>query len=241
MIYNYKDAEVFYEFRNGESNNPVILLHGWGRNCEDFADLIKFYPHISFLVVDFPPFGKSSKDIEGWGLLTYADMLTSLCEKLNIRSAILVGHSFGGRIAIIVSATNCTLAQKCILIDSAGIKPKRSVGFKIKRFNYKLRKFFHLKQKYLGSSDYQVLSPAMKKTFIDIVNTPLDKYAKKIKAKTLIVWGKNDNETPLYMAKKLLNFIPDSTLKVIEKGTHFSFLDCPLEFASIFIDFLEEE
>lgn len=241
MIYNYKGAKVFYEFKNGESQAPVILLHGWGRSCEDFNEIIKFYPYISFLVVDFPPFGKSSKEIEGWGLLTYADMLTSLCEELNIHAQALVGHSFGGRIAIIVAATNCTLAQKCILIDSAGIKPKRSLGFKIKRFGFKIRRCLHLKQKYFGSADYQSLSPAMKKTFNDIVNTPLDKYAKKIKAKTLLVWGKKDNETPLYMAKKLLKLIPDSSLKIMEHGTHFSFLDCPLEFASIFIDFLEEE
>ena len=241
MIYDFKGAKVYYEFKNGESSSPVILLHGWGRNSEDFNEIIRFYPHISFLVVDFPPFGQSSKEVVGWGLFTYAEMLISLCEKLNIHSATLVGHSFGGRIVIIACATNCTLAQKCILIDSAGIKPRRSFSFKIKQFSFKIRKILHLKQKYFGSSDYQALSPAMKKTFKDIVNTPLDKYAKQIQAKTLLIWGKKDEETPLYMGKKLLNLIPNSTLKIIENGTHFSFLDCPLEFASIFIDFMEEE
>ena len=149
MIYNYKDAKVYYEFKNGESQSPVILLHGWGRCSDDFNDLVKFYPHISFLVIDFPPFGKSSNDIEGWRLLTYAEMLISLCEELNIHSACIIGHSFGGRIAIIVAST-CTFVQNCILIDSAGIKPKRSFCFKIKHLNFKFRKFFHLKQKILA-------------------------------------------------------------------------------------------
>ncbi len=240
MIYSFENAKIYYQFHNGQSKSPVILLHGWGRSGKDFENLIKFYPHICFLTIDFPPFGNSSTTPEGWTLYTYAGMLISLCDELNIHDATLVGHSFGGRIAILVSAVNCTLVHKCILIDSAGMKSRHSIAYKVKALNYKARKFLHLKQKYFGSTDYQALSPEMKKTFKSVVNTHLESYAKAIKAKTLIVWGKKDTETPLYMGKKLLRLIPDSTLRLIKDGSHFSFLDCPLEFASIFIDFMEE-
>ena len=92
----------------------------------------------------------------------------------------------------------------------------------------------------MGSSDYQQLSPDMKKTFVSIVNTYLDEYARKMSVKTLIIWGEKDNDTPLYMAKKLNRYIKNSQLKVIKDAGHFCFLDCPLEFYKLTSKFWEE-
>ena len=80
----------------------------------------------------------------------------------------------------------------------------------------------------------------MKETFKNIVNTHLEAYAKKIKAKTLIVWGLQDNETPIYMARRLNKLIAGSELKILNDGGHFSFLDCKLEFFRIVNEFYKE-
>lgn len=206
----------------------------------DFDEFVSFYPNKSVLMVDFPPFGKSDKSILDWNIFTYAGMLMSLCEHLSIEKADFLGHSFGGRIAIIISAVKRSLVRSLVLVDSAGMKPRRKIRYYFRLFSFKIRRYLHLKTSGYGSKDYMALSPEMQQTFKSIVGTYLEVYAKKIFVPTLIVWGKKDKETPLYMAKRLNRLIKDSRLEIIDNGGHFSFLDCPLEFFSIVYQFLEE-
>ncbi len=237
MVYNYNGTKVYYHIAGDLSTRPIVLLHGWGRDSSDFDRLIEDSPGRYFVTVDFPPFGKSG-EIEGWNLYTYAGMLLSLCEHLNISNADFIGHSFGGRIVLLICALKRSLVHKCILVDSAGMKPRRSIGFKIKLMKYKFYRRMGWKASG-GSSDYLKLSPPMKETFKSIVSTPLEPYARRITNKTLIIWGEDDKETPLYMAKRLNKLIKHSKLVVISGG-HFSFLDSPLVFQSEIYKFLKE-
>lgn len=240
MIYNYNGSNIFYTFFNKESKSPTILLHGWGGNSEVFNNIVQSFPEKSFLAVDFPPFGKSDHDIEGWGIFTYVSMLISLCEHLGINQCDLVGHSFGGRVAIVFSAIKCTIVQSCVLIDSAGMKPKYSINRQFKILKYKFKKHFGKCTDNMGSKDYLALSPEMRKTFTNIVNTHLEEYCEKITANTLIIWGENDTETPIYMARKLNKKIKGSLLEIISNAGHFSFLDCPFQVYRLLKGFWEE-
>jgi len=240
MIYNYNGVGVYYEVRGNTSQRPIIFLHGWGRSGRDFEDVVSLFPERSFLLIDFPPFGESLQEPEGWSIYTYVGMLMSLCEHLKIYSADIIGHSFGGRIAIILSAVKRSLVHSCILVDSAGMKPRRSVKYKFNLVKYKLYKKLGMKKLRKGSADYERLSPSMKETFKSIVNTYLEDYARKMSIKTLIVWGNQDEETPIYMAKRLNKLIKNSQLKILDGG-HFSFMDCRLEFYAIMKEFLKEE
>lgn len=238
MVYKFKGVEVYYEYINQGKSRPLVLMHGWARSGEDFKQQISFFEKRTILVIDFPPFNRSRADLRDWSIYTYVSLVISLCEHLNIENADFLGHSFGGRIAIILSCVKHSLVHSCILVDSAGLKPKRSIKYKLNLALYKLKKKLGLKTKDRCSPDYRVLSPAMKETFKSIVNTHLDNYAKHMKVCTLIIWGKKDGETPLYMAKRLNRLIKDSRLEVLENGGHFSFLDCPLEFYSLVDHFL---
>lgn len=82
----------------------------------------------------------------------------------------------------------------------------------------------------MGSSDYLALPENMRKTFVSIINTYLEDYAKIMSVKTLIIWGEKDDDTPLYMAKRLNRLIKNSRLEIIQQAGHFSFIDRPLEF-----------
>lgn len=240
MDYLYKNTKIYYEFANGKSLSPIILLHGWGVDSSIFDQLISAFPEKVFLKIDFPPFGKSEKDPKDWNIFTYVSLVMSLCEHLHIDKADFVGHSFGGRVAIILSAVKCSLVHSCILVDSAGMKPKRTIKYMINLSKFKLAKKFGKDVSSFGSSDYLKLSPEMKKTFVSIVKTHLEEYAKIINSKTLIVWGKNDKETPLYMAKRLNKLIKNSTLEVIDSASHFPFLESKLEFYKIVNEFWED-
>lgn len=241
MVYLYNDKKVYYRFCNRKSQRPIVLLHGWGCDSSIFSDLIEREKDRSFLVIDFPPFGKSDKTIEDWNIFTYVGMLMSLCDHLRIDKCDVLGHSFGGRIAIILSAVKRSLVHSCILVDSAGLKPRRNLKYHIKVYRYKLRKALGKSTFNMGSKDYLALSPGMRKTFVSIVNTYLDEYCKKMSVKTLLIWGEKDNDTPLYMAKRMKKYIKNSSLKVINGAGHFCFIDRPLEFYKIVNAFWEEE
>lgn len=240
MIYAYNSAKVHYEIFHKGKSMPIFLLHGWGASGEIFKDFIKNFPEKTFITIDFPPFGKSEKDIKGWGIFTYVSLFMSLCEHLRIDECDILGHSFGGRIAIIVSAIKRSLVHSCILVDSAGMRPRRKPSYFIKIWKYKLLKRMGKDVSKKGSPDYRALSPAMKETFKNIIGTHLEDYAKNMKVKTLIVWGKEDKETPLYMAKRLNKLIGSSRLKIIEGAGHFPFIDRPFKFYEIFNEFMED-
>ena len=240
MVFSFKGAQIYYQIFGEGLSRPLVFMHGWARNGEDFSQQISFLQNRTVVVIDFPPFGKSEKNLQDWNIYTYVSLVISLCEHLKIESADFLGHSFGGRIAMILSCVKRSLVHKCILVDSAGLKRRRSIKYKLNLAIYKFNKKFRLPVKDRSSPDYKALSPAMKETFKSIVNTHLKNYAKHMKICTLIVWGKKDKETPFYMAKRLKRYIKNSRLKTIENAGHFPFLDCPLEFFSIISQFLNE-
>ena len=147
----------------------------------------------------------------------------------------LLGHSFGGRISLILASEQHAefKVEKLLLVDAAGIKPKRGIKYRYKVFAYKLKKALGLKPKNAGSSDYKQLPLHMKSVFVRVVNTHLNKLLYKIDCPTLIVWGALDLDTPLYMAKKLNKHIKKSQLIVFDDAGHYAFLDKPLEFNAI--------
>lgn len=240
MIYLYNGVSVRYEIIGGGNGIPILLLHGWGASGNVFDNIIDKFSSRTFIKIDFPPFGESEKNIENWNIFTYVNMIMSLCEFLKIEKCDILGHSFGGRIAIILSAVKRSLVHSCILCDSAGMKPKRNLKYYFKVYQYKVYKKIGKDISKFGSRDYQDLAPNLKHVFNSIVSTHLEDYAKKMAVRTLIIWGRNDKETPLYMAKRLNKLIKGSSLKIIDNAGHFPFLDCQFEFYKILSYFLEE-
>ena len=155
----------------------------------------------------------------------YAQGVIKLLDNLNIDKVDVVGHSFGGRVAIYLSAVYPDRVNKLVLCDSAGLKPRRNLRYYFKVFIYKLRKFLGLNIEKYGSSDYKALSGVMKKTFVNVVNFDQKTQLSCIFCPTLIIWGGKDKTTPLYMAHKLNKKIKNSELFVIEKGGHFAYAD----------------
>lgn len=240
MKFDYVGTEVFYRYKKKAGKPCLILLHGWGASSEIFKDFHKIKREFSILEIDFPPFGKSEEP-NNWNLFSYANMTISLCESLKIEKANFLGHSFGGRIAILINVIKPDLVEKNILVDSAGMKPRRKISyyFKVAKYKYLKKKGKNVQK--LGSNDYLSLSPKMRKTFVSIVSTNLEDYAKMIKKETLIVFGEDDKETPIYMAKRLKKLIQNSQLEIIKEAGHFCFLDKPYEFSNLILEFLRSE
>ena len=138
MEYTYQGLKVYCE-KKGRGPD-LVLLHGWGCDGKIFSGIVsELMPYFTIYNVDLPGFGNSDEPKNYYTLDDYVDMLIDFINKFKINNPIILGHSFGGRIAIrFTSKTNLT--KKLILVDSAGIKPKGYFKTKLKILKYKLKK-----------------------------------------------------------------------------------------------------
>ena len=230
MIHEYKKNKINYEIV-GNGDTLLVFLHGWGGNVDSFKFVCN---NLNFsykaLLIDFPPFGASEEPNDIWTVFDYASLTKEIILKEHFENACLVGHSFGGRVAIILASEG--IGNKLLLTDSAGMKVKHSLKYYLKVGLYKFCKKLKIKNN-MGSSDYKKLSPIMRKTFVNIVNTFLEKYAITINVPTLLVWGERDKDTPIYMAKKLKRLIKNSELIVFKNAGHFAYVEKAYKFCLI--------
>lgn len=230
MIVNYLGTKINYSIV-GNGRIPIVFLHGWGGSQESFLFICKYLKFdYRAMFIDFPPFGKSKEPKKAFTIFDYANIVKKLIVKENFNNSVIVGHSFGGRVAIILASSG--YARSLILTASAGIKPKRNLKYYFRVYSYKVKKLFN-KNANGGSKDYKKLSSVMKKTFINVVNEYLEPYAKKITCPTILFWGKKDKDTPLYMAKKLKKLIKDSALLINKNSGHFCYLQDLSKFVAI--------
>ncbi len=244
-----EDIKLCYEVA-GEGK-PVIILHGWGCSKDTVQSITD---HISkthrAYALDMPGFGETPPPNEVFGIERYTQVVEKFCKKLNIENPILIGHSFGGRISILFSSRNQT--SKVMLVDAAGIVPKRTLKYHIKVRSYKIYKkllpLFVGKQEAerrieerrnrSGSADYRAAQGIMRAIFVKIVNEDLKYVMPKIKAPTLMIWGELDTATPLSDARTMEKLIKGSGVAVMKGCGHYSFLDNPRQFFAIVDVFL---
>ena len=218
----------------------VIFLHGWGGNSSAFslsADMLKRSGYRA-ITPDFRGFGDSAEPDSPRGVPEYADDILSLMERDGISEAVLVGHSFGGRVALEIAAKHPERVRGLVLVDAAGLKPRRKPSYYIKVAFHKLSVKMGGKG-LAGSSDYRALSPVMKECFKRIVNYDQTPLLPLVKCPTAIFWGRDDRDTPFCMAKRFNRGIADSHVFPL-KGGHFAYLtDCD-EFLSVLRAFVRE-
>ncbi len=221
----------------GEGND-VVFLHGWGSDASAFlfvADGLADRFRVTLL--DFAGFGKSGPPDFAYGVADYATEVLAALGALGINRASFVGHSFGGRVCLELAANHCDAVRSLVLVDSAGLKPRRRLKYYVKVCLHKLLRRFGAKG-LAGSEDYRVLSPLMKEVFKKVVNYDQTPLLSHIFCPTAIFWGKDDRETPPYMARKLRNGVRDSALFMLEGG-HFAFAQDRADFMTILRAFLE--
>lgn len=233
-----KGIKLFYEFCEG-SGDAVVLLHGWGADHNAFAGSFRSLRNAgrTVLSVDFPCFGQSDKAPCDFGVYDFALCIDELIASLQLTSCVLIGHSFGGRICLILGSR--PYVKKMVVTGCAGLKPRFSLIKFLKVKWYKLKKKLGVVNPKGGSADFRKLDSCTRKIFVRIVNTHLDALMKEILCPVLIVWGRNDKETPPYMAKRLRRGIQDSAV-VFLQGGHFAYAYENEQFNTIVKAFIKE-
>ena len=232
---------------------PVLLLHGWGSSLDVYAGIIKsFAASRRMVAINFPGCGDSETMESPWTLSDYCDFVLEFIEKTGLENPVLIGHSHGGRVILKLVGSGLLSPPKIVLLDAAGLIPKKSVKQKFRARSYKVIKgiltvpglrgrtdgLLDKARRHYGSADYNAAPEVLRKTLVSLVNTDLREMLPNIKCPALLIWGENDTATPLSDAKIMEKLIPDAGLCVIKGTGHYAFCERPYEVQAILQSFL---
>ncbi|MFC3868335.1 alpha/beta fold hydrolase [Helicobacter equorum] len=227
ISYHHNTFAISYALQNLHITNPrgvLVFLHGWGSNKElmklAFGESFRDYVH---LYIDLPGFG-ASPNTHILHTHDYANIIESFLSytrthfnELDSQEYIMVGHSFGGKIATILAKT------QLILLSSAGIVVQKSLKVRAKIFLAKLCKSLGIKATFLRSKDADNLNEVMYQTFKNVVDEDFSPLFLQCKAQAYIFWGKDDSVTPLSSGEQIASLLANSHFFALE-GDHFFFL-----------------
>ncbi len=214
-----KNFLINYEIVNGDKKNSIVFLHGWGANKEimkqAFGSKLQHFKHI---YIDMPGFGKSSNDYI-LTTLDYAHIIKIFLNKIDINpnDVIIVGHSFGGKVA------TALVPKTLVLLSSAGILEKKSFFVKMKIRFSKLLNRLGLKNitKIFRSKDVDNMSQNMYETFKNVVDEDFSAYFQGFYNPGLIFWGETDKATTIYSGRKIAKLIKNSFFKSYPEDHYF--------------------
>lgn len=226
---------VFEVPGTGKSHQHLIWGHGWGQSSAAFlplAETLKTFA--SSTLIDFPGFGKSPLPPESWGTADYADAVAQYLGGLPSGRLIWIGHSFGGRVGLQLAARHPKLLSGMVLIAAAGLPRQRTlpqqIRVSLRRTFFKTAKRFlregpqleQLRQR-MGSADYRSAG-ALRPVFSRVVSENLTNVARNVQCPTLLIYGKEDTETPPEIGERLKMLIPGAELAILDSFGHLNIL-----------------
>lgn len=223
-----------YESRTKKNKAPIVILHGWGLRGSTYKDLVSIIEKEGHFVYspDLPGFGTEPLVHGNMMLDDYVVFLRKFIEKNKIAKPILIGHSFGGRVAIKYAwryskDLNSLILTGVPIIRHTSLKRKIAyitavVGGKIFQVFPKETKMFLRKILYfaIGEWDYYKAGP-LQQVFKNIIGEDLTMYAKSISVPTLLVWGEDDRIVSASDARKIKkHIITHAATAIVEGGDH---------------------
>ena len=235
----------------------ILILHGWGSRAKNWNQVKQLLENRGYgvLVPDLPGFGENPQPARPYSIDDYVTWVSDFCEKENLSQFLLLGHSFGGAIAIKLVNKYPEKVGKLVLV-APKLKRYKNWKYYVSLILAKIGKVVFsvpgvsllqpLARKSLyyliGTRDYYQLEVEraliMKETFKRVVKEDVTAYLSRIKIPTLIIWGKKDKITPLksaYLAKKQ---IADSELEILENCRHVPNLEMPEALTEKILNFL---
>lgn len=248
-VIRLNNISMFYQVY-GRGNQNILLLHGWGQSHAFWNDIIKpLRRKYHIYVLDLPGFGLSQEPPYTWSIEEYAEHIYKFLTAVCGLNPIIMGHSFGGRIAI-AYASKFTV-KKLILYSTGGGLPERSLLKKLHKdvfvkigkyicpnFIYKCYAMFFKPKHYQNKV---IVNKKRSRRMLDIYSQRsqnLTQVLESITAKTLVIIGQKDCIIEPAIGRKLHKIMRNSILVEIPKATHFAHLESPKTFYSALAKFL---
>jgi len=235
-------SEKFFIKKLHKKPKPIrlIWLHGWGVDHKTLLPIASFFDtETENYLLDLSGFGKSPAPKTVYESEDYAKEIIKWLKNFKTKKpTYIIGHSFGGKIAIQIANLSPKSVQGLILIGASGLKRKRSPFFKIRILTFKIltkiakiifsqKIFLSIRKKLIGkmgSADYKNAKGIMRKILVRIVNENLQNIASKINTPTLLIYGEKDLQTPTYFGEQYNKLIKNSTLIEIPNLNHYTIL-----------------
>lgn len=224
------------------AEETLVFLHGWGTSIGIYPQLLDHMSHfVPVAAMDMPGFGETAEPDKPWGVPEFAEFVIDFMQALGLKRVILMGHSHGGRVSLeIASRKDLPLTvTRLILMDAAGVLPKKTLKQKLRQRQYKIcRKILEMPlcrvlypdalenlRRSHGSADYQNASPLMRQTLVKCVNTDMTPKMPEVSQPALLIWGENDTATPLSDGETMERLMPNAALIKVPNAGHYSYLD----------------
>lgn len=218
----------------------LILLHGWSQNKEVWNTIISKISNYKTLAIDLPGFGEEKIINPNWGVSEYTDWVINKIK--NYKQVILIGHSFGGRIATEIASKRPKWLKGIVLSGSPSIyRPTFKIRLKILIF--KMGKHIlsnNLKESLLPIDLKNAVSKNLETTFRKVVIYDQTRQLKNINIPTLLIWGNYDKIVSIKIAGEIHGLVKNSELKIIASAGHNSFMDNPHLFSGYVKKFIEK-
>ena len=232
--------------RYGQATSWVLALHGWARTHTDFDQILcsgSSDNEIDAIALDLPGFGAAQEPTGPWGSLDYAHLVAGVLDEMG-EDVVVVGHSFGGRVAVQlavehpdrVSALVLTSAPVCSAPRQARTAPRLAHRYRLIR---SLARAHVLSPQRLedarvrfGSRDYAAASGVMRQVLVRVVNEIYDSEMSSISCPIELLWGEEDRDVPPEVAQAVLAQIPktvQSSLILCPGVGHLTPLEAPNE------------
>lgn len=231
-----KVEQLVTHYRDVGKGKTIVLLHGWGSSLNSFDEITKSLTrHYRVISLDLPGFGQTDTPPTPWGISEYIHFLQAFLKQRQCRQCILVGHSFGGRLALSFTAKHPDQVQKLILMASAGVKHEYSAEEKLASMLSRIGKQVFslpiinkvrdparwLLYKMIRRQDYYQASEMMQETMKRVIEEDLTPLLSNIRTKTLIIWGEKDDYVPVEDAHLMHRRIRRSRLRIIKNANHY--------------------
>ena len=227
---SFADGALFGEAW-GEGSPRILALHGWGRRAADFKRALHDLPA---LALDLPGFGASPAPKNVIGADGYADIVAEVLGDLD-GPLVLVGHSFGGRVAVCLAAKNPEAVSSLVL---TGVPLLRTSPPRKPALRYRVIRGLHrlgvisderleTERRNRGSADYRAAEGVMRDILVKVVNEEYPEQLSQIEASVHLLWGENDQEVPIDSAIAADALIEHSRLEVLPNVGHHVPIEAP--------------
>jgi len=210
----------------------VVLVHGGASDRRDWLGTLEaLADRFTLYAPDLVGFGETERRESGYYLQEFIRFLAQFIEALGLERPSLVGHSFGGRVALGVAIDRPDLVDKLVLVDAAGLGKTSKFGLILVAAFDRLRAWFRLPQPNPTFLAHEDDDP----DWACVEDLP------KVAASTLIIWKKRDPYLPVANARRAAKLLPDARLELVPGTGHAPHKANPEMFQRLLAAFLGSE
>lgn len=259
------DINVCYDLAG--SGEPLLLIHGLNVGKSVWKEfLAQAAKHYTVYAVDLPGFGYSDAPNVPYGIPFYVDFLFKFLDSLNVNKVNIVGSSMGGEIAAMMAAKHPERVSNLVLLAPGGLTPlhtrfantgwlmdasfwlmSRNKNLYLKSFEEKFSNPDKIPDwlvdeswEMLKSSDYR-RAFHRNAQYLARLDPQFSEGLRLVKARTLIIWGAQDQVVPVSDAEKFEELIPGALVKILDNCGHLALIECGEQCNNMILSFLGEE